>query len=549
MSRDYIFVLKRIIKYNKKTMKKYSPVVLIIIDGFGISPDKIGSPWEIASHTVFSEIEKFYPFTAIQASGMAVGLPWGEAGNSEVGHLTMGAGKIIFNYLPRISRSINDHTFFSNEAFLKAVAHINPPTGGLPDETKSLHLIGLFSTGTVHAYFEHLYALLDFAKQQKVKNVCLHLFTDGKDAYKKEGAEFYKKLEKDLEQNYPNTKIASVIGRNFAMDRDNKWAKTEKAYNLFVNGEGEEFDSASSYIQNQYEKDIFDQIISPALAKASPELRIKDNDAVIFFNFREDSMRQLAHSFIDKEFNKFPRKNLSNVVFVTMTDYDKTLQSLVAFKSAEVEHPLAKVLSENGLKQLHIAETEKYAHITYFFNGGRETPFANEDRILVESPDVPSYDQAPEMSAKKITEDVVSNIGKYDFIAINFANADMVGHTGNFTATTKAFEVLDICVGKIMEKVLELGGAMVITSDHGNAEEKIYKTTGEEKTKHSINPVPFYLISSEAKKEKPASEEEIKESYKTVKGTLTDVAPTILELMGIKKPESMTSKSLLEKLK
>lgn len=526
-------------------MKKYSPVVLIIIDGFGISPDKIGSPWEIASHAVFSEIEKFYPFTAIQASGMAVGLPWGEAGNSEVGHLTMGAGKIIFNYLPRISRSINDHTFFSNEAFLKAVMHINPPADELPDETKSLHLVGLFSTGTVHAYFEHLYALLDFAKQQKVKNVCLHLFTDGKDAYKKEGAEFYKKLEKDLGQNYPNTKIASIIGRNFAMDRDNKWAKTEKAYNLFVNGEGEKFDSASLYIQNQYEKDIFDQIIPPAFAKAS---RIKDNDAVIFFNFREDSMRQLAHSFIDKEFDKFPRKNLSNVIFVTMTDYDKTLQSLVAFKSAEVEHPLTKVLSENGLKQLHIAETEKYAHITYFFNGGRETPFENEDRILVESPDVPSYDQAPEMSAKKITEDVVSNIEKYDFIAINFANADMVGHTGNFTATTKAFEVLDICVGKIMEKVLELGGAMIITSDHGNAEEKIYKTTGEEKTKHSINPVPFYLISSEAKKEKPASEEEIKESYKTVKGTLTDVAPTILELMGIKKPESMTSKSLLGKI-
>jgi 2,3-bisphosphoglycerate-independent phosphoglycerate mutase len=530
-------------------MKKYSPVVLIIIDGFGISPDKIGSPWEIASHTVFSEIEKFYPFTAIQASGMAVGLPWGEAGNSEVGHLTMGAGKIIFNYLPRISISINDHTFFSNEAFLQAVAHINPLAGGPPDETKSLHLVGLFSTGTVHAYFEHLYALLNFAKQQKVKNVCLHLFTDGKDAYKKEGAEFYKKLEKDLEQNCPNIKIASIMGRNFAMDRDNKWAKTEKAYNLFVNGEGEEFDSASSYIQNQYEKDIFDQIISPAFAKASPELRIKDNDAVIFFNFREDSMRQLAHSFIDKEFDKFPRKNLNNVVFVTMTEYDKTLQSLVAFKSAEVEQPLAKILSENGLKQLHIAETEKYAHITYFLNGGRETPFANEDRILVESPDVPSYDQAPEMSAKEITEDVVSNIGKYDFIAINFANADMVGHTGNFVATTKAFEVLDICVGKIMEKVLELGGAMIITSDHGNAEEKIYKVTGEEKTKHSINPVPFYLISSEAKKEKPASEEEIKESYKTVKGTLTDVAPTILELMGIKKPESMTGKSLLEKLK
>jgi len=521
-------------------MKKYKPVVLVILDGFGIAQDKIGSPWEAAKHPVFSEIEKFYPFTALQASGIAVGLPWGEAGNSEVGHLTIGTGRVIYNYLPRISTAIKDGTFFQNEAFLKAIKHTK-------DNNSSLHLMGLFSTGTVHAYSEHLYALLALAKQKNVPNVYLHLFTDGKDAYKKEGADFYKKLENNLQQNYPNAKIVSVIGRNFAMDRDGNWEKTGKAYNLLAMGEGNEFESASSYIESQYQKEIFDDAIEPAKIKGG-EGRIKDNDAVIFFNFREDSPRQLTRAFTDENFTYFPRKKINNLLFTTMTEYDKNFSCLAAFKSAEIKLPLARIISEQGLKQLHLAESEKYAHITYFFNGGEEIPFKNEDRILVASPDVPSYEQTPEMSGLKITEAVIDNLDKYDFIAVNFANADMVGHTGNFEATAKAFETLDACIGEILTRVLELNGVLVITADHGNAEEKLYKITGEKKTKHSINPVPFYLINKDVKRKKPLGEEKIEEEYKNVKGTLTDIAPTILELLDLPKPSAMTGSSLLGKL-
>lgn len=523
-------------------MKPYKPVVLVIIDGFGISPDKIGSPWEIAEHPVFSEIEKNYPFTALQASGIAVGLPWGEAGNSEVGHLTIGAGRIIYNYLPRISTAVKDGSFFQNKAFLKAAEHIKT-------QNSSLHILGLFSTGTVHAYFEHFYALLDFVQENQISKVFLHLFTDGKDAYKKEGAEFYANFEKELAGKYPNIKIASIIGRNFAMDRDGNWDRTQKAYNLFINREGEEFESAAEYIKNQYDKEIFDASISPAYNKSvKEESGIKNNDAVIFFNFREDSVRQICHALMDQSFDKFPRNLLNNVIFITMTEYDKTLPALVAFQSAEIKYPLARITSENGLKQLHIAESEKYAHITYFLNGGRETPFTGEDRILIDSPDVPSYEESPGMSANKITDAVLINLNKYNLIAVNFANADMVGHTGSFEATAKALEIMDSCIGKIMPKVLNEGGAIIITSDHGNAEEKLYKHTGEIKTKHSTNPVPFYLICEKSKKKTPATAEEIIAEYRNVKGTLTDISPTVLELLGIKPPESMTGKSLIEKL-
>ena len=511
-------------------MKKYKPVVLIILDGLGIAPDKFGSPWENAKHPVFSEMEKFYPFTALQASGLAVGLPWGEPGNSEVGHLTIGAGRIIYNYLPWISTSINNGTFFQNEAFLKAVKHVK-------DNNSSLHLMGLFSTGTVHAYFEHLYALLDLAKRNQLENVYLHLFTDGKDSYKKEGSEFFKKLENDLKNDYPFAKIASIIGRNFAMDRDGNWERTEKTYNLLVNGQGNEFESASEYIKDQNKKDISDDSIEGGFNKNTS--RIKNNDAVIFFNFRGDSPRQITQMFLDK---------MKSLLFVTMTEYDKNFPCPFAFNSADVEMPLAKIISGAGLTQLHIAETEKYAHITYFINGGQEIPFEKEERILVPSLNISSYDQTPEMSAQKITEAIIANLSKYDFIVVNFANADMVGHTGNLEATAKAIEILDECIGKILTKVLELNGALVITADHGYAEEKIYRLTGAKKTKHSINPVPFFLISNDVKRKKPLEEKEIEKEYKQIKGTLTDVAPTILELLGIQKPVQMTGSSLISKM-
>ncbi|MEK7575984.1 MAG: 2,3-bisphosphoglycerate-independent phosphoglycerate mutase [Patescibacteria group bacterium] len=522
-------------------MKKYKPVVLVILDGLGVSQDKIGSPWETAVHPTFSEIEKNYPFTVLQASGLAVGLPWGKEGNSEVGHLTMGAGRIIYNYLPKISVSIEDRTFFNNEAFQKAIEHVNK-------NNSSLHIIGLFSSGTVHAYYKHLYALLDLMKQKDLKNVFLHLFTDGKDAYNKEGASFFKKLEEDLKKEYVPIKIASTIGRKYAMDRDENWDRIEKTYNLFVRGVGSQFQTVSSYIKEQYEKEIYDESIEPALVSNSPESRIKDSDAVIFFNFREDSARELTHAFIDVDFNNFNREKINNLLFITMTEYDKNIPIIPAFKSANIENPLVKIISDIGLNQLHIAETEKYAHITYFFNGGKEEPFEREERILIPSPEVESYEQTPEMSALETKNALLENILKYDFIAVNFANADMVGHTGNLEATARALETLDSCLKEIMEKVLEIDGALIVTSDHGNAEEKIYKMTGEKKSMHSLNPVPFYLISKEIKKLKPANQEKIDESYKDIKGTLTDIAPTILELLGLRKPPEMTGDSLIDKI-
>ena len=526
--------------------KSYRPVVLVIIDGFGVPEEKSISTWEAAKQPKFAELEKYFPFTTLQASGIAVGLPWGEPGNSEVGHLTIGAGKIIHNYLPRISSAIKDGSFFQNDAFIKSIDHIKKTSG-------SLHFMGLYSTGTVHAYFEHLYALLDLAKQNNLP-AYLHLFTDGKDAYKKEGGDFYSELEKNLAENYPGIKIASIIGRGYAMDRNGDWGKTQKAYELFTEGKGNSFDSASEYIKSQNAKDLGDDAVEAGVI-STKEGRIKDGDSVIFFNFREDSVRQLTQSFVDDSFQFFPRKKLENLFFVTMTEYDKGLscfssgQCPAAFKSAEIANPLAKIISENGLKQLHIAETEKYAHITYFLNGGAEASFEGEDRILVPSPSGGHYELTPEMSADKITESVLENLTKYNFIAVNFANADMVGHTGNFSATAKAIEKVDECVGKISSKVLELGGITLITSDHGNAEEKIYKFSGENKTKHSLNPVPFFLISQDFKSLSPLDREAIDQKYKDVLGTLSDIAPTVLELLGLEAPNEMTGRSLIEKIK
>lgn len=520
--------------------KKYSRVVLLILDGLGVSPDKIGSPWEAARHPAFSEIEQYFPMTALQASGIAVGLPWGKEGNSEVGHLTIGAGKIIYNYLPRISMAISDGSFFTNDALAKAIEHVK-------NSNNALHLVGLFSSGTVHSYEEHLYALLELVKNNNIQKTFLHLFSDGKDAYQKEGADYFKKLEDLLAREYPNIKIASIIGRTFAMDRDDNWGKTEKAYNLLVRGAENKFQNTSSYIESQHQKGIFDQEIEPAFAEIG-NARIKNGDAVIFYNFREDSERQLAQAFLKENFDKFPREKLNNLIFVSMTEYYKNIPALVAFKSADVEYPLAKIISDAGLKQLHVAETEKYAHITYFFNGGKEEVFKNEERIVVPSSRAPSYIQTPEMSAEKITEIIVSGMDKYDFIAANFANADMVGHTGDFHATTKALETLDSCVRTVARKAMELNSVLIVTSDHGNAEEKLYKITGQKKTNHSINPVPFYLIGNDFKNKNSKTPEEINGQYKDVKGTLADIAPTILELLGIKKPDSMTGVSLLDKM-
>jgi len=525
--------------------KKYKPVVLAVLDGFGVSQSP-ESTWKHADMPTFRELEKFYPFTTLQASGIAVGLPWGEEGNSEVGHLTIGAGKTLFHHLPRIITSIQNGSFFKNQAFLDAAKFIKEGNG-------KLHLMGLLSSGSVHAYIDHLYALLEFAKRENINSVYLHLFTDGKDAPIKEAAEFLKQLEQRLAAQYPFAKIATISGRFFAMDRDDQWDRIEKMYKCLVGGECGSFASPSEYVKQSYGENITDEHIEPACRQTGrpnepKESRIEAGDAVIFYNFREDSVRELTSAFVSNSFSGFPREKLNNLFFVTMTEYEKSLPAEVAFPPLDINLPLAKVMEEAGLKQLHIAETEKYAHVTYFFNGGTEKPFAGEERMLITSPKVAHFDEAPEMSAAKITDAILENIEKYDFILVNFANGDMVGHTGNFNATVKAIETLDFAIGRLVSRTLEAGGAIIITADHGNAEEKVY-ASGDKRTKHTANPVPFFVVAQDLKSSRPKPDAEIAERYGKVLGVLSDIAPTILSLMDLRKPAEMTGVDLLKKIK
>ncbi len=521
--------------------KKYKPVVLVILDGFGVNVDAPESTWKYAKLPSLRSLETSYPFTTLQASGIAVGLPWGEPGNSEVGHLTIGAGRALYHHLPRIITAIEDKTFFQNPAFLGACEHIKKTNG-------ALHIAGLFSSGSVHAYADHLYSLLDLAAEQQVTNVFLHLFTDGKDAPPKEDEEFVKQLEERLAVKYPFAHIASVMGRFYGMDRDGNWDRVERAYRCMTEGLGNTFTVASSYISEAYQKEMTDTNIEPASLGAGTG-RIKSGDAVIFYNYREDSERELVSAFVMDHFTDFPRTKLDNLCFVTMTEYDKKFPAIVAFPPLDINWPLARAIGEAGLKQLHIAETEKYAHVTYFVNGGREEAFPGEDRSLVHSPHTAHFDEVPEMSAAQVTEAVLENLGKYDFILVNLANADMVGHTGNFQATVKALETVDFSMGRIIAKVLELKGAVVVTADHGNAEEKIYAVSGEKRTKHTINPVPFFVIAEDLKHATPLTENEIYQHYRKTMGVITDVAPTVLSLMGLHQPAEMTGINLLPKIK
>lgn len=521
----------------------FKPVVLTVLDGFGVNTLPGESPLQIAKKPTLDEFNSFYPFTTLQASGLGVGLPWGEEGNSEVGHLTMGAGRVLYHHLPRIIVSIQDGTFFENQAFLDA-AHAVREDGG------TLHLVGLFSTGSVHAYVDHLYALLEFAKRENIEHVALHLFGDGRDSPARELKTFLPQLEERIRTDYPKAIIASLIGRHFSMDREDRWELTAQAYQCLVGTKGAAYENAKKYIDTSYAAGVTDEFLVPAWLmneKAEPQGRIKDGDSIVFFNFREDSERQLVRAFLDTNFTAFDRGVAPKVFFVTMTEYEKGFPAHVAFPPLDVEWPLAHVISYAGRKQFHVAETEKYAHVTYFFNGGKEKAFPGEDRKLIPSYRVP-FDQKPDMSANEIVDAVLPELGNYDFVLINFANADMVGHTGNFDATVKAIETLDACLAKLKQKIDELGGVLVVTADHGNAEEKRYRITGEPRTKHSSNPVPFYLVANQFRRSSARSSEEIDERMREAQGVLSDVAPTILDLMGLSVPAEMTGINLLSNL-
>ena len=508
------------------------PTVLMILDGYGLSDKTEGNAVKLASTPVMDELMAKYPFVEGQASGMAVGLPEGQMGNSEVGHLNMGAGRIVYQELTRITKSIQDGDFFENEAFLAAAENCKK-------NNSSLHLMGLVSDGGVHSHNTHIYGLLEFAKRQGIENVYIHCFLDGRDTPPASGKDYVMELMDKCEE-IGVGKVASVMGRYYAMDRDNRWDRVEKAYRALRFGEGEQAKCGACAIQASYDKEVTDEFVVPTVvAKDGKAITtINDNDSVIFFNFRPDRAREMTHVFCDEEFTGFDRGSRPDVTYVCFTDYDNTIQNkLVAFKKEEITHTFGEFLAENGLKQARIAETEKYAHVTFFFNGGVEQPNEGEDRILVKSPKVATYDLQPEMSANevcsKLTEAIRSE--KYDVIIINFANPDMVGHTGVQQAAIKAVEAVDACVGKAVDAIKEVNGQMFICADHGNAEQLIDSETGEPFTAHTTNAVPFILVNAD-----PAYT--LREG-----GCLADIAPTLIELMGMEQPKEMTGKSLLVK--
>lgn len=528
---------------QKKESIRPKPVVLLIVDGFGIAPDGEGNAITHAKMPNFKKFVETYPAMTVRASGEEVGLSWGEMGNSEVGHLAIGAGRVYYQTLPRINREIATGEFFKNEKFLAAIEHAKK-------NNSALHLIGMVSPGRVHSMDEHCFALLELAKKQKFNRVFVHAILDGRDTVYNAAADFIQNLQKKIKE-YKTGKIASLSGRFYAMDRDNRWERTEKAYQAMVLGQGETNEDPLEAIKLSYAKDIFDEQFVPTVIveNGQPVATVKDNDAIIFFNYRPDRMRQITKAFVLPDFDKFSRQRLNNLFAVTMTEYEKGLPVEVAIKTEPIENSLAQVISAAGLKQLHIAETEKYAHVTFFLNGTKEDPFAGEDRAVIPSPRVASYDQTPAMSTKEVTDRVLKEISseKYDFIVMNFACSDMVAHTGNFKATIAANEFVDVSLGRIAEAVLGKGGVLLVTADHGNAEEVKNLRTGEMDKEHSTNPVPFLIIgkqfSGTASPAGVAPEGDL--SLTQPVGMLADVAPTVLAILGVEKPPEMTGVSLI----
>lgn len=527
-------------------MARPKPVVLIILDGFGIAPPSRGNGVTLAKKPVFDHLVATYPVMTLQASGEAVGLSWGEMGNSEVGHLNLGSGEIIYQTLPRLNKSIENGTFAKNEAFKKAFAHVQ--------KNKSrLHLLGLVSNGGVHSHHNHLNALLDVCKNKGISEVYIHAFLDGRDTKKDGALDFIKQLQAKI-QELGVGKIASLSGRFYAMDRDNHWDREEKAFSVIANGVGEaKAEDPIQAIQQSYSKEVFDEEFIPTVITTGgkPTATIEDKDAVIFFNYRADRARQMTAAFSVPSFDKFKQgKKYKDLVFVTFTQYEKDLPVDVAYPPKLIKMPIGKVLADNNLTQLHAAETEKYAHVTFFFNGGEEDEFPGESRILVPSPSIPTYDQKPEMSINELNAKLLAAIkeGKHDFIVVNFANPDMVAHTGVIPATVKAIETTDKCVGEMVNLVLSLGGVCLITADHGNAEELINLQTGEVDKEHSANPVPFIAVGAafEGQSLTPGLDSAGGDlSIVTPSGMLADISPTILKILEIKQPEEMTGSPLL----
>jgi 2,3-bisphosphoglycerate-independent phosphoglycerate mutase len=522
--------------------KKKKPIVLVILDGWGEWDIEKGNPFVKSSLPLIEKLNFHYPKIYLQASGLAVGLPWGVRGNSEVGHQTIGSGQIIFQFLPTISNAIGDGSFFKNQGILAAF-----------DWTKKnnsdLHVLGLLSDGSVHSHIEHLFALLEMAKNNQVKEVYIHAVTDGRDTHPQSAKKFLEMLQSKIRE-IGIGKIATLSGRYFTMDRNNNWDRVEKASLAFTAGIGIEEKNLNEAIDNQYARGIFDEYLEPVVItgeSGEPTAVIKDNDAIICFNFRKDRSRQITKSFVMPGFKEFKQvKQPQNIKFVCFAQYEEGLPAEVAFQEQEITARLGEILSRNWKRQLRIAETEKYAHVTYFFNGGMEEPFFYEDRILIPSKQVTTYADAPEMSATEITEKLIEAMNKnnYDFILVNYANSDMVGHTGNYNAAVKALQHVDGCLEKLIEAVFARGGELVITADHGNVEELLNIYTGEPDTQHSKNAVPCWYVSPDSWLENQEAVKKIEAS-----GLLADLAPTVLELLGFEKEPKMTGSSLMREFK
>ncbi len=515
------------------------PFVLIVMDGWGINPRKEGNAIALARTPNIVKLAGQWPHTAVKTSGEAVGLPEGQMGNSEVGHQNIGAGKRVLQDYTRVNESIKDGSFFQNPALLKAIEHVKK-------NGSQLHICGLLGDGGVHAHETHLEALLRLAHIHDIEHVYIHSFTDGRDTSPTGGIEFMHYLQARAREigGEHAAKVATVSGRYYAMDRDNRWDRTAMTYFAMTRGEGIRASSAVEAIQHSYEQGVTDEFIVPAVVMEDqrPVAVVKAGDALIHYNFRPDRARQLTKAFILEElppqaqgkFDRGPR--LEDLQYVMMTEYEAGLDAPVAFRADEVEMPLARVISEQGMRQFHTAETEKYAHVTYFINGRRETPFPGEDRLLVPSPKVPTYDLQPEMSAAGVTEEAVEHIrsGEYDLVIMNYANADMVGHTGVIEAAIKAVEAVDTGVGRVVEATLGVGGGLLLTADHGNAEQLIEYDTGKPFTAHTTYPVPLYLVVPQLAHVRLRDD-----------GVLADVAPTILDVLHIPQPKDMTGRSLI----
>jgi len=502
------------------------PVVLCILDGWGYKTEPDGNAVELARAPNLRSIMAECPWTLIDVSGAAVGLPDGQMGNSEIGHLNMGAGRIVYQSLTRINMSVRDGSFRRNPALVEAI-DLAVKRGS------SLHLMGLVSDGGVHSHIDHLLELLAMAAEHGAGRVYVHAFTDGRDVPPVSAAGHIERLEREMAR-LGVGKVATVMGRFYGMDRDRRWERTKLAYDCIVGGEGLRTGSAQEALERSYARAETDEFVRPTRVTQEPESLVRTGDSVVYFNFRPDRARQLSYAMTDPFFTDFPRGQQPIVHFVCMTQYDDRIPAYVAFFPIEVGRCLAEVVSGAGLTQLKVAETEKYAHVTYFFNGGREEPFTGETRMLVPSPKVATYDLIPEMSAWGVMGVVIRNLEskEYDLVVVNFANLDMVGHTGDLKATIRAVETVDACVGEIRRTVEKLGGVLLVTSDHGNAEEMLYRATGSPNTAHTTNPVPFCLLGVKGVR--------LREG-----GGLADVAPTVLAILGLPVPEEMTGRSLV----